>query len=331
LSYKPVNGWGPTWPPSGFPQVKGTYTLKGRTLKKRDLAEQTVFRCYRIKGLLKGGWVPSKLAAISFLEPESIRDFQLFDELADEELSGQDGGLRRLPAVAYTRAWSKDKSIPSEPTRYNGGFNLTDASRGIIQFDEPQFRLANLGLPFPFNLSFGVIPATVWFETSFHCGTPSRGGFMHRLLFNHEIQPTPTTPTRVVYRPEIIYRVIQRYSTDGVGINTEDNLADAQERLQLWQSVTIGEYGPLDGGTVTYDGLMPITLDGLMQQVTWSASNTTPATTTASQAQRHDRYTPHLDQQRDRLFAKRTERQIEAAVKQLKGTTLPAQWTGVVV
>jgi hypothetical protein len=331
LSYKPATGWNKTFPFSGFTkeQIPGSYTLHGRTLQTVDLANATVFRCYRIKGLLRGGWVPNHLT-FSPLQPQSIRDYQLFDELADEEISDQDGGLRRLPAVAYVRAWSKNHSIPSEPVRYNGSFSLIDSSRGIIQFDEPQFRLSFIPIPLPplQGLVNGILPATVWFETSFHCGAE---GAMHRLSFTHEIQPTPITPTRVISRPEVLYRVIQRYATDGSAISTEDNFNDAQERLQLWSSAAITEYGPLDGGTVTYDGLMPITLDGLMQQVTWSASNTTAATTTASQAQRHDRYTPHLDQQRDRLFAKRTERQLEAAVKQLKGTTLPAQWTGVVV
>jgi hypothetical protein len=277
---------------------------------------------------LQGGWITSSDVDVNLYRPSSIRDFQLSDELADEEMSGQDGGLRRLPAVAYTRAWSKDKSVPSEPTRYPGGFSIVDSSRGIIQFDEPQFRLANLGLPFPFNLSFGVIPATVWFETSFHCG---KDGRMHRTSFTGQIQLTPVTPGRVVVRPEILYRVTTRYDKDGAKLDREDNYNEVRERLELWHSYTIGEYGPLDGGTVTYDGLMPIKLDGLMQQVTWSASNTTAATTTASQAQRHNRYIPGLEKQRDDLYIKRLQATLDGVLKDIKPTTLPAQWTGVVV
>jgi hypothetical protein len=154
---------------------------------------------------------------------------------------------------------------------------------------------------------------------------------MHHIYFEAENQPTPTTPTRIINRPEVLFYAIQRYASDGSAISNEDNLDDAQERIQIWQSAAIGEYGPLNGGTVTYDGLMPITLDGLLQQITWSASNTTPATTTASQAQRHNRYIPGLEKQRDDLYVKRLQATVEKAINSIKPTTLPAQWTGVVV
>ena len=59
--------------------------------------------------------------------------------------------------------------------------------------------------------------------------------------------------------------------------------------------------------TVTYPGLVAIAPDGLTQQVTWSGGGGRPATTTASQAQRHNRYIKPLDEYRDRLTTKRNE------------------------
>jgi hypothetical protein len=334
LSYKPATGWNRTFPFSGFTkeQIPGTYTLHGRTLQTVDLANANVFRCWRFKGLLKGGWVPHHLQVFTQVRPQSIRDFQLFDELADEELSGLDGGLRRLPAVAYVRAWSKNHSIPSQPVRYNGSFSLIDSSRGIIQFDEPQFRLSFIPIPLPpfQGLVNGILPATVWFETSFHCG---QDGVMYRLAYQ-PVEPLPAavvTPTRIINRPEILFRSIQRYATNGTAIEHEDNFGEAQQRNAFWYDAAVSQYDLQQGGTVQYARLMPILLDGLTQQITWSASNTTAATTTVSQAQRHNRYVPGLEQQRDQLYITRLQATVEGAIKKIKGTTLPAQWTGVVV
>jgi hypothetical protein len=74
----------------------------------------------------------------------------------------------------------------------------------------------------------------------------------------------------------------------------------------------VNEYTLQDGGTVNYTKLMPITLDGLTIQVTWSASERSEARTTASQAQRHARVADTLDQVRDRLNAKRDAKRIDS-------------------
>jgi hypothetical protein len=309
LSYKPSYGWG--WPAGGFPGVLGEYTSHGRTLKKRDLAEATVYRCYRIKGLLRGGWVPSHMI-FSPLQPSSIRDFKLLDELADEELSLADGGLRRLPAVAYVRAWSSIKQTPDVPIRYAGGFSLIDSTHGIIQFNDPLIR-------FNAPISNAIVPATVWYECAFHCG---QDGVMHRLRLDNQFQTFPKTPTRLIHRPDILFRVIQRYSSGGAAVLTEDNLPDATQRLQYWYDAATREYVLQQGGTVSYTKLMPIALDGQVVQITWSASERSPAGTVASIAQRHNRYVPTSDQYRDRLRAKKNESRLDNIVAQELGGVL---------
>lgn len=306
LSYKPANGWG--WITNGMARIDkdAEYTLHGRTLKVRDLAEATVFRCYRMANLLRGGWVPEGMA-FSPLQPSSIRDFELFDELADEEISGRDGGLRRLPAVLYARYYRGiNKQTPPSPIRYPGGFNLIDATHGIVQASEPLF----------INAIGGAQPATVYYECSFHAG---QDGVMHRLNLENQVQSSPVTPTRLISRPEILFRSIQRYSNI-TPLTVEDNFADAHQRLQYWYDAALLDYPLQQGGTIHYAKLMPITLDGLTQQVTWSASNTDAARTTASQAQRHNRYIPTLDQQRDRLLAKQNEKTLDEAMTVLRGS-----------
>jgi hypothetical protein len=76
------------------------------------------------------------------------------------------------------------------------------------------------------------------------------------------------------------------------------------------------------GGTVSYTKLMPIALDGQVVQITWSASERSPAGTVASIAQRHNRYVPTSDQYRDRLRAKKNESRLDNIVAQELGGVL---------
>lgn len=297
LSYRPSAGWGDTWPADGFPGITGTYVSHGHTLNRRDLAEATVFRCYRITGLLRGGWVPSylQLNGTPEQQPQSRKDIQLFDELADEEISLSDGGLRRLPAVAYVKYERVDKALMANPSRYPDGFSL-DATQGIIHFNEPLY----------LRSSGNVIPATVNFECAFHAG---RNGIMHRLNRESSLGGHPT-PTRLISRPEVLLRSVQRYNASGAAGAEENNSADAIQRLDYWFNAALSEYRLQQGGTVRYAGFVPIVPDGLTLQVTWSGGGLRHASTIASQAQRHSRLIKPLEDYRDRLTAKRTEKQV---------------------
>jgi hypothetical protein len=146
---------------------------------------------------------------------------------------------------------------------------------------------------------------------------------MHRLSLDQQFQLTPETPTRLIHRPDILFRSIQRYSSGGAAVLTEDNLVDANPRLQYWYDAAVKEYILQQGGTISYTRLMPIVLDGQVIQVTWSASDRSHASTVASIAQRHNRYVPTLDQHRDRLKAKRNENNID--------TILAHEFGGVLV
>jgi hypothetical protein len=293
LSYKPASSW-LSWPPLGYSkwQIPGTYTSGGRVLNKHELAQATVYRYYRITGLAQGGWAPPLLAGTN-LAPTSLRDLQLRDELADEEISTQDGGLRPLPAVVYARYYREHKGHPASPVRYPDAFSF-DAQHGIIGFSEPMFVALN-GL---------AVEAQVLIECAFHAGA---NGNLHRHFVESNTGSAITTPVRLVQRPEIAARVIYRYTHELDITQTVDNLVDTTARLNYWGGAALGEYGQQNGGTVNYQQLMPIPPDGLTQQVTWSGGGLRPPRTTVSQAQRHNRYILPLNEYRDRLTAKRAE------------------------
>lgn len=292
LSYKPAGGWATASVASEFPEVTGTYAdQNGKTLYKRDLARAHVWKDYRITGLAQGGWAVPVLQGTPF-EPQSLRDFRLFPTLVDEDI-GPDDGLRQLDAAVYVESFQAFEAIISgaESHRYTDGFSF-DTRHGIISFNEPQFQI---------GLDAIYEAAEVRIECSFNCGAE---GIFSRVYLERDTGANWPTPTRLVQRPEIIPRVVFRYSTDRV-FNREDNLDDVNTRMTHWMDVALGEYDLQNGGTVNYTRIVPISPDGLTQQVTWSAGFNQEARTTASQAQRHNRFIESLDEYRDRLTAKR--------------------------
>jgi len=302
LSYAPASGcWG--WPPQGFPRFTDsqTYTLHGRTLKIRDLAEATVFRCYRVSGLLP------KLFALPWdvpgyndfphspqFEPSSLKDFKITDELCDEEISTADGGLRRLPAVVYSKYWREGKKLMQHPIRYPGGFSF-NTKHSILQFNDPLFQFE--------QGTNKVVQAFVYYECAFNAGS---AGIMHRIKYENSTG-AQQTPIKIIQRQEVLTRIIQRYDSVFSPTNLENNFPDANQRLQYWYNAELTQYNQVDGGTLSYASLMRIPLDGLTQQVTWSGGGRRAPVTIASQGQRHNRYIEPLDSYRDRLAAKRAE------------------------
>lgn len=305
LSYKPAVGWNRSAVLSGFPEITGTYQeFGGRILNKRDLAQASVFKAYRINGLADGGWKVPLLDGDE-LEPQSLRDFVLFGHKADEEISAEDGGIRQLPAAVYVNHAQMLFKIPVLPVlvrrhAYDARF---DPQHGIVWFNEPTFQAD----------ATGFISATVRVECAFHAG---QDGVLHRHVIGTNTGVAWTTPTHYIQRPEIHRTVIYRYTTDFVA-STYDDEAAATGLLNPWLESAQSELNLQQGGTVRYDQLIPIAPDGLTQQITWSGGGTEPATTTVSQGQRHNRLIPPPDRDRERREAIETRKRTITIERQL--------------
>lgn len=295
-------------PPKGFKgaeAIKGfpgywedlTYVKDGRVLNVRDLAANTVYRCYRLTGILGAPpatkWVPTLLMN-TFQQPGSMQDLGLTGDLAEEEISVEDGGLRRLGAVAFVRANRDREVLPPTPIRYPDGFQF-DPEHGIVHFNEPLFK---------WNASnaFSADPAEVLYECAFYAGAD---GIYHRHSIETNGGSVPT-PTRLIQRNEIQRRVIYRQNG-----SISDSLATTNSNLQVWMDGALSEYGLQNGGTVNYPKLMAIAPDGLTQQITWSGGWQRPTITTASQAQRHKRLITPPDEYRQRLASVSSQQMLE--------------------
>jgi hypothetical protein len=301
LSYKPTGGWALSHVLAKFENITGTYEGDGgRTLKKSDLALATVYRSYRITGLVpNGGWSPPLLRGTIF-EPQSLRDLKLFSELAETEI-GPDGGIRQLPAAVYAKHFRLEFKWPdSAIRRYDEVFGF-DTETGIIHFHEPM-----LGLP---EVGKTSIAATVQIKCSFEAGAI---GVKHRLSRERATGAAWSSPTELSIQdldqtPYFIY--------DETGKLSKDNHQTVETKLDSLLDKRLQEFRTIPGGTVTYEFLMPIAPDGLTQQVTWSGGAGRPATTTASQGQRHNRFLDSLKERRRKAEADEAAKQIKAIAK----------------
>lgn len=310
LSYRPPSGRWP-WPagPDPYQYIPGTsqVLVDGVPTKVRSLANSTIFRCYRVTGLLSGGWVPTHMA-LSPLQPSSLRDYRLYASLVDEEISFDDGGLRQLPARVYAQYYRPTPKRLTRPEVYPYGFHL-DTTQGIVRFNEPVFR----------SVAGQAVPATVLLETGFNAGAD---GVMHRLSAERVL--SASSVVHAIEQPSTSLRVRQRYSSlDGAGTpEAITNLADANAYLGHWLDSAEREYFSQEGGTLRYEQLVPLKLDGKTLQVSWSGGGGRGPITVASQAQRHNRYVKPPDEYRDRLIAAKANRAIDQVVARELGGVL---------
>jgi hypothetical protein len=318
LSYRPSFGWGtsppwsgyPYWPDPNAPDFEQLYTYNGRSLKIRDLAEGTVYRCYRLTGI--PGWLNGcvpPLLTDTFLMPADFRDLRFFNELADEQITTgagpQQDGLIPMESRVYARWGIPDrKHNPLTLTYYQGSHSF-DTSNWIISFGEPLFL-------FGATSQNNVIPAEVQFECSFFAGA---GGIHHRRsIISSTSQPPSATPMLLIQRPDVQARAIYRFDATGHQTTFENNFANVDQSLNYWTDAVLKEYGLQQGGTVTYPGLVSISPDGLTQQVTWSGGGKQETTTTASQAQRHNRFVPPREEYRRRLAQRRNDNLMQQLI-----------------
>lgn len=314
LSYEPADGW--AWPPAGyFGLITGTYIEEALTLQISDLANSTVFRCYRINGIssasVQAPWVPELLQGTD-LEPAKLQDLRLFDCLARFELTNEDDGtqsLRPYPAVVYARHFptSRDLKQQTECELWPYGFSL-DTLHGIVTFPECVF-LMDTG---------EADEAEVRLTCSFYAG---KDGVFHRHFVESDTGSSVSTPTLVITRPEIQRRIIYHYDNAGaLAGSPTDNEDDCNARLNYWLSHTLAQYGSQDGGTANYEALVPLSPDGLIQQITWSGGTDAGPRTIASAAQRHNRYTAPLDKQKNEFIIPKNNDKLAALDRAIKST-----------
>jgi hypothetical protein len=294
LSYRPADGWG-----GGSSSAKdNTFTRDGEERSTVDLAEESVFRMYRVAGQVTGGLaVPG--VKTSF-EISSIEQYVLREDLIDAS-AGDDGVRRTHPAFVagvYYDELADVEGNTKPGTKYPYGFRI-DAARQLVLFDRPVYRMKD----------GGDAPADIYLGTSYHLRF-APGGLLARNTRRRRLgSARRKTGARIEHHPEIfsVFSVAYRESTKVKALRTNREEADGEADYYL--DALEREYKQVDRtADVQYAGLVDICPDGAVQQVSWRVGDGGPAVTRASRNTEANFYVPSYAEKRRRERAERDRR-----------------------
>lgn len=305
LSYKPVVGWG-SQDPFSFANVSNDAT--------RNLAKKSVWRWYQFyidEGYeLTGfpGWngTVRKAAQILPLDNEQVETVE------------HEGRQTRKPAQVFGKFYKRDGSNANHTTiaEYKRSWRLV-AEKGLIEFADPVYQYS----------SGTYSAAEIYLQTAF--SVRDRDTFsLHRF---ERRMPIPGaqwgTGDRIIRHEDISLEYYDVFMNDAEenaaapSFFTNNNLQDIDGKANYYLQTALSEYQVKIPQEAQFPGLVPVDLDGAIQQVSWSigASGTTTRASRNNEfatAQNHPSYEQRL------LWRKMRETNLLALVKQVRDLQL---------
>lgn len=340
LSYKPAAGWGsqPMQPGVPWLNVNGWTVQPGvnpnaaraQTLgwiNPRQFAEDTVYRWYRVKMTdVDGSGAPPKIPGWSGppggQNDGRIKNLWQILPLLDRQVAGwkdQSGAWHNNPPKVFGIYFTYGQNGQVFPGQAGNGQDVNgntlagafcfldfsvDTETGVVKFSQRAFQQGANGAVSPANLVL-QIAVNVREDVAFSFDRSE----IKRVL------PVAqrNTGTRIVKKEEIVRWVIASYDASGKVTQTTNNDAFVKQESNYYLNAAQLEIQLQSPGDATYMGLIPISPDGAIQQVTWSVGPH-GATTRAS---RQTEWNPAVPSYRERL-AMRNLRDINPRFQQLQ-------------
>lgn len=289
LSYKPADGWG-KHNPYNFNALSRVPQGPDRK-SARDLATSTVWRWYKIFSVTSGRIDQPNRRQIVDLRPNQqgveigftrlptylpgyngdFRSAWQILPLQDEKLEvyAYDGGFRPRPSEVWGHFYIR-RYLPVNwnisQRLYFGGYGV-DTKRGIVQFGEPMY--LNKGTAeYPrygaaairLTCTYNVRDIDNWAHHRYSRSVRVPGG-------------DSSLPAKVITQDEIEYQVITSWADRGNAFQVfsiRDNQASINSWIDYYLSAELRKLQNLNQRQIKYVGLLPINLNGYIQQVTWS-------------------------------------------------------------
>lgn len=255
LSYTPTTGWASEFP--GFcANVSDTPNSAGQV--PQQYAQRTVCRWYRIALANPDGSTP--LYVPSYGTIDRLEQLLPIEEDRVDTFIDNEGQVRSLPALVFGVYCSEDLGfVNTDPgTIYGRGFSI-DREKGIVQFDNPVY-IQNPGTIAPATL-------TLMTATSIH---DSITGEFDRMAFSLVFPDPVTTGPRMLAHDEIEGQVVVSYDGAGHPGGATDNSNQVQGEATYYLNAAALEYITALPEQKHYAGLLSVSLDGAIQEVTWS-------------------------------------------------------------
>lgn len=306
-SYKPAAGWGRVVPPN-FGQV---FTEFGP--EKCELAKRHIWRTFRVKirdtatGDQKFIEIP-KYGKVTDRK-QIVLGSQLFGTSKDERGQQRTESAYCVGSVYYPRAF--DRPVNANITLGAFGNTITgnerlpvrpqiDPGRGLVSFDRHLFRNLAVGTAAP--TTGGIGEPELYLRTSFRIRSLVGMVFdQFRAAGVSPVAADPLCPPEFVRHPELVAVInVVRNASKGFRVDdVSDNLEDLKAAADYYLNAADRQYQTTITNEITYGGIVPISPDGAIQQVTWSVGNG-PATTQASRNSEHALYVPPFAERRSR-------------------------------
>ena len=327
LSYRPANGWGTESPDMASIGENSFVTADGSRTSPRELAQQSVFRWYRIAetatvpGLRDAiqRWRDAFATAGTTAPVDDVKRWQLLplSDTLTQTYRDADKVEREKPAFAVGEFWhaSRLEATNSKPgTKCDLPFS-TDSTRGMIQFGSQVVLLD------PQDGSQSE--AAIRLFTAATCKDPDTRQPV-RYVRSRQLRDTKgQKPLIAVIRHDEIFGVVTAsYTVDGDLEAYDATTEDADKQADYYLDATEKSYDVPTSQQARYIGVQPIEPDGRIVQVTWE-TGTDGTFTTASRSTEHNFNVPSYAERRaiDKLSPKQQgfRDKLIAAAKKLFG------------
>jgi hypothetical protein len=286
LSYKPARGWGQE-NPELFPNITDPAV--------RPLLEKSVYKMWRIALPVQVPNPPNGDGNVI----TNINQVQLYDRLIETNWDPNDPAKTtpKKPEIwgYYDSHFAQSPESPNSTLQvYKVGIEV-DADRMLIVTQDKLYSMASSvvveGAIIPIGANYA--PAKIQIKIAYsirHDDTWEFYRFAQDMSLNSRLQTQP----QIVHREEIFTKTIgqfdQNFTLAGFTDNTQsDNL---KQEATYYLQAAAQEYIEQDSFDVPYAGIVPIQVDGLIQQVTYTiVSGPGGSTMTrASMATEHNPY-----------------------------------------
>ncbi len=281
--------------PGGMFDVTGIYQKEGKSLLKRRLAADSVYRIYRITGRAAAEegatgadlWSPDSLNGSGDGEadfaPTRLDEIIPLRSVKLTTHTDPDGRkVENKAAVHGTFTLIGFDGHPSKDgDKWPFGFSI-DSKAGIVRFSRPIYIHNSEGAE---QNNPYYEPAEIELETSYQC---NKDGVIIRYEEFLDNSDTSAFGSFRLPKPELVVRTIE---TDPPEDNTEEVSAAGQKYLQA----LLNKFEIRQGREVEYSGIKNLALDGIIRQITWSSPDGQASTTRASLNMEANPYIPNFE------------------------------------
>jgi hypothetical protein len=287
LTYTPPKGWA-NENPDKFPNITDPNV--------RPLLEKSVYKMWRVALPIQVPNPPAGNANVI----TSINQIHLFDRLIDTNWDPSDQGKTtpKKPEIwgNFYQQYAQAVQTPSTtPQVYKHGLEV-DADRMLIITEDKLYSMGASGIVEGAIIPLGsnYAPANIQVKIAYSIRHNDTWEF-YRFTQSMDLGSTLQTQPQIVHREEIFTKTVGQFDPNFQLIGFTDNAQSdsLQDEANYYLQAAAQEYIEQDSFDVPYAGIVPIQVDGLIQQVTYTI-HSGPGGSTMTRASLATEHNPYV-------------------------------------